>query len=132
MQDNEITLAVDVLHNSTFVDKVYTRMDQYMNRTVYVSEDHSFATPDTLTFYRTFPKPSGNYPGQAKAAVKFSKTVSVPGVDGADVFGPFIIEVSASLPVGVTPAVQLEIRQRATALLNREDIMVDLFNQLEI
>lgn len=132
MQDNEITLAVDVAHNGTLVNKVYTRMDQYMNRTVYTSDEHSFATLDTLTLYRTFPKASGNYPGQAKAALKFSKIALVPGIDGSNVFGPFIVEVSFSMPVGATTALQLEMRQRAVALLNRDDVLTNLCNKLEI
>lgn len=132
MQDNTITLAVDVANNATSVDLVYTRFDQYVNRTVYTAETHTLANPDTLSFYRTFPKTSGNYPGQAKAAVKFSRNIVVTGLDGSDVLGPQIIEVSVSNPVGATVAQQMEMRQRALALLDRDDVMVGLTNQLEI
>lgn len=132
MLENTITLAVDVANNATLVDKDYTRYDLYQNRSVYRSEDHTIATPDTLTFYRTPPKQSGNYFGQAKSAAKFSKTITVPGVDGADVQGPVIFEVSASVPVGASTAIQLELRQRAIALLDRDDIMTKLMGFLEI
>lgn len=132
MQDNTITLAVDEANNATLVDKGYDRFDVYQNRAIYNSEDHTISSPDTLTFYRTLPKQSGNFKGQAKSAAKFSKTLTVSGVDGADVQAPLIIEVSASVPVGATEAVQLEMRQRAVALLDRDDIMVALMGLLEI
>lgn len=132
MQENTITLAVDVAHNATLVDKDFYRYDLYQNRSVYRSEDHTVASPDTLTFYRTQPKQSGNYLGQVKSAAKFSKTLTVKGVDGADVQGPCIIEVSASVPVGATEAIQMEIRQRAVSLLNREDVFAKLMGLLEI
>lgn len=132
MQDNEITLAVDVANNATFVNTVYTRFDQYVNRTVYTGSAHTLANPDTMSLYRTFPKVSGNYPGQAKVAIKFSRNIAVTGVDGSGVLGPQIIEISVSNPVGATTAQQLEMRQRAIALLDRDDVMIGLTNQLEI
>lgn len=132
MQDNTITLAVDVANNATLVDIDFTRFDQYVNRTVYTAETHTLANPDTLTLYRTFPKASGNYPGQAKAATKFSRNIVVTGLDGSNVIGPQIIEVSVSNPVGASLAQQLEMRQRAMALLDRDDVMVGLTSQLEI
>lgn len=124
MLDDTITLAVDVANNATTVDKDFSRFDVYQNRTVYISEDHSILSPDTLSFYRTLPKTSGNFRGQAKTAFKFSKSLTVAGIDGADVQAPFILEVSASIPVGATEATMMEIRQRAIALLDRDDLMV--------
>lgn len=132
MQDNTITLAVDVANNATLVSKDFNRFDVYQNRSVYNSEDHTISSPDTLTFYRTVPKQSGNFKGQAKSAAKFSKNLTVVGVDGADVQAPLILEVSASIPVGATLAIQKEIRQRAIALLDRDDIMEPLMGLLEI
>lgn len=132
MQDNTITLAVDVANNAVLVDIDYSRFDVYQNRSVYNSEDHTISSADTLTLYRTLPKQSGNFKGQAKSAAKFSKTLSVLGVDGATVQAPLILEVSVSIPVGASLETQLEMRQRAVALLDRDDIMVALNGLLEI
>lgn len=130
MQPNEISLTVDVTNDGeTTADEtqVYTRFEEHLNRAVYISADHTVAAPNTLTFYRTPPKPNGNFPGMAKSAVKFSEAVLVDGVDGSStVKSPSIVEISFSLPVGVTAAHAMELRQRAIALLDDDDIMDDL------
>ena len=132
MQNNTITLAVDVLNNATTVDKVFTRFEEYQNRAVYISDEHSIAERDTLALYRTLPKPSGNFRGVGKSTVKFSKDLSVLGVDGTSQVAPLIIEVSFSIPVGATVATMLEMRQRAVALLDDDSVMVNLNHLLMI
>lgn len=131
MQPNTITLAVDEENDGVgLVNHVYTRFDEFQNRSVYISDDHTLDAKDTLGLYRTLPKSSGNFRGAAKNAIKFSKEVSVLGADGvANIKAPIIIEVSASIPVGATAADVLIARQRALALLDRDDIMVPLMSQ---
>lgn len=132
-QVNPIVLAVDVLNDANTVDYTFSQFDNFSNRTVYIGEDHTIAGHDTLTLYRTFPKPAGNFCGMAKVAVKFSQAISVYGVDGVStISAPLILEVSASIPVGATLAQQLVARQRGVALLDRDDVMVPLFNQQAI
>ena len=126
MQPNLITLAVDQLNDATLVDLALTRFDEYQNRAVYISESHSIAAPDTLTFYRTIPKPSGNFLGMAKTSYKFSRSITVAGADGSTLIAPQIVEVSFSNPVGATEAQRTEMRQRNVALSDRDDIMVPL------
>lgn len=132
MQSNLITLSVDVANNATPVDIDYSRFDVYQNRSVYNSESHTILAPDTLGFYRTLPKQSGNFRGQAKTAFKFAKFLTIPGVDGTNVVSPYILEVSTSIPVGASLAIMQEMRQRAIALLDRDDIMVGLHHLQEI
>lgn len=129
---DEMTLHVDVANNGTLVDNTFTFFDLYQNRAVYHSANHTIASPDTLTLYRTIPKQSGNFPGQAKVAAKFSKQVVVPGNDGTDVSGPIITEISISYPVGASDAVLLKERQKALALIDRDDIMVPLVSKQAI
>lgn len=131
MQPNTITLAVDEENDGVgLVNHVYTRFDEYQNRSVYISADHSLDAKDTLGLYRTLPKQNGNFRGVAKTAMKFSKDVSVTGVDGvASILAPIIFEISASIPVGATDADVLIARQRAIALLDRDDVMVPLNSQ---
>jgi len=130
MQPNTITLQVDELNNATLVDNVYTRFEEFQNRASYISGDHSMSAKDTLGLYRTFPKPSGNFRGVIKTSVKFSKDLAVTGVDGVSTLtAPVIVELSFSVPVGATAADVLIARQRALAILDRDDIMVSLNEQ---
>jgi hypothetical protein len=133
MQSNEITLQVDELNNDTDVAHLYTRFEEYANRSVYIGASHELVAQDKFTMYRTFQKVSGNFRGTAKSAIKFSKDYSVEGVDGvASLTSPLIIEVSFSVPVGITVANQLIGRQKAIALLDDDAVMVPLMNQLEV
>lgn len=131
MQPNTITLAVDEENDGVgLVNHVYTRFEEFQNRALYISADHTLNAKDTLGFYRTFPKTSGNFRGVAKTSTKFSKDVSVTGVDGvSSILAPIIVEVSVSLPVGTTAADALIARQRVIALLDRDDVMVPLMEQ---
>jgi hypothetical protein len=133
MQDDVITLAVDELNNDTPVDYDFTRYEEYQNRSVYIGEDHDLASPDTLTLYRTFPKPSGNYKGNAKSTLKFSKAYEVTGVDGVSTLtAPYILEISHSIPVGVAAADRMIMRQRAIAILDSDAFMELLTAQLMV
>lgn len=133
MLDNTLTLSVDVANNATLVNRTYRRYEENLNRSVYVGPNHTLQAKDTLTFYRTAPKPSGNFRGTAKTSFKFSQDQSVLAVDGiSHLTAPVIVEVSFSVPVGVTPAQVLELRQRVIALLDSDNVMNNLNNTLEI
>lgn len=137
MQPNTITL--DVNHDNddgstALVTSVYSRYDEYQNRSEYIAEDHTLALRNKLGLYRTFPKPSGNFKGVAKSAVKFTQDYVVEGADSTTtVTAPGIVEVSFSLPVGLTPAQTLELRMRAAALIvDGAAIMAPLVDQLAV
>lgn len=124
MIDNNLTLAVDELNNGTPVDKSFTRVDEFSNRSVYKSEDNSYVLRDLLGFYRTVPKRSGNSLGVKKGAFKFTQDVVVPGVDTTtSITAPELLEVSFNSPVGSTPATRKILRQRAIALLDDDVLM---------
>lgn len=134
MQPNEITLSVDEENDGVGpVNHVFTRFEEYQNRSVYIGANHTMSAKDTLGLYRTFPKPSGNFKGVAKTAFKFSKDVSVTGVDGvASLTAPIIVDVSFSIPVGATHAQILVARQRALALLDLDTLMTPLNEQMMV
>jgi hypothetical protein len=133
MLDNVITLAVDELNDTNTVDHVFNRYDEFQNRSVYSGENHQLTARDILTFYRTFQKVSGNFRGVAKSSAKFTQDFVVDGVDGvSQLTSPLIAEVNFSIPVGVTVADQLVMRQRIVTLLDTDAIMVALNNTLEI
>jgi hypothetical protein len=133
MQDNVLTLAVDELNDTNTVDHVFTRFEEYQNRSIYISADHELTARDILGLYRTFPKQNGNFKGTGKCSMKFTCDKSVEGVDGvASLTSPIIAEVSFSVPVGATVADQMIARQKLIALLDDDAIMVDLMNQLMV
>lgn len=134
MQTDTITLSVDEENDGVGpVNHVFTRFEEYLNRSTYIGANHSIASKDTLGLYRTFPKASGNFRGVAKTAFKFSKDVSVTGADGvSQLAAPIIVDVSFSIPVGATHAQILIARQRALALLDLDAIMTPLNEQLMV
>lgn len=133
MQPNVITLAVDVANNGTTVDYDFSRFEESLNRTIYAGENHAIDAKDTLAIYRTAPKQSGNFKGVAKTSVKFTQDNTVLGVDGlAQLTSPLIAEVSFSIPVGVTTASVIEMRQRLIALLDQDSVMTNLNMSLMI
>lgn len=129
MQPNTITLAVDTANSGSTTNRVYSRLEELVNRSTYGGPNHSFSTVDTLQFYRTLPTRSGSFFGAAKTAVKFTKNVTVNLADGTEGIFPLIGEVSFSVPVGATAAQVLELRQTLLALLDRDDIMGPLNDQ---
>lgn len=133
MLDNTITLQVDPANNSTVVPEAYTRYDEYQNRSVYTGPNHSLSAKDTMTFYRTSPKRSGNFKGVAKSSIKFTRDRIVEGVDDTTTVNALEIgEVNFSLPVGFTSADVIALRQRIIAALDDDTLMGKLNEQLEI
>lgn len=136
MQPNTITLAVNADNDdgtTPAVSHVYSRYDEYQNRSEYIDADHTLGSRDKLGLYRTFPKPTGNFKGVAKSAVKFTKDYSVEGQDSTtSIVAPGIIDIGFSFPVGLTAAETLELRMRAVAMLMDDTIMVPLTDQLAV
>lgn len=118
MLDNTITLPVDVENNGVTVDKAYVRSEEYLNRTVYTGPGHTLIARDTLGVYRTPVKKSGTDLGTAKSAMKFTEDITVLNAVGENVSKPAIVNVDASLPVGISAAKALELRQRTIAALD--------------
>lgn len=124
MLDNTVTLSVDLLNDETFTDVDFTRVDVFPNRSLYKSVDDSYIIRDTLAFYRTLPKRSGNNLGVKKSAFKLTQDQVVPGVDATTTLTqPEIAEVSFNSPVGSTAAVRKIMRQRLIALLDNDTLM---------
>lgn len=131
MQPNEIVLAVDEDNSgSGTTNHTFTRFEENLNRSVYISGDHLLDARDTLALYRTLPKVAGNFRGVAKTSLKFTKDVVVLGVDGvSNITAPIIVEVSMSLPVGATAANALIARQKVVTLVDTDTVMAPLMEQ---
>lgn len=133
MLDNTITLSVDTTNDDTPENHVFTRYDEYQNRSVYNGPDHSLDTKELLTIYRTPPKPSGNFKGVAKSALKFARDVDVEGKDSTTTVAAVELgEISFSIPIGTTAADAMILRQRMIAALDDDALMVKIMENLEI
>jgi hypothetical protein len=62
--------------------------------------NHTYSTPDTLTLKRVAPKATSTFAGVARQSAKFSRLVTLADSSTATA----IVEVSTSLPVGMTEA----------------------------
>lgn len=127
MQPDLITIAVDTLNDGNTSDHIYTRVDEFANRSVYIGPGHLPEARVLLGLYRTTRKQNGNFKGVLKTSVKFTEDITVPGVDSAtDLVSPIITEVNFSFPVGVTVPQLIVARQRQMALLDLDTIMNNL------
>lgn len=127
MQPNTITLNVDTVNDGNTTPVVYERFEEFQNRSVYIGESHAPELRDQVSLYRTFPTKSGNFKGVLKTATKLTKDFVVSGVDsGTTLTVPAIVETSYSLPVGLTEAQIVEIRQQSLALQDLDAVMTDL------
>lgn len=134
MQEGTITLTVDTENDGVNpATQVLTRAEETVNRTTYEFATHSLVAKDIVQFYRTYPKRSGNSRGNAKCAIKVTTDVSVDNADGSgEIVLPLIGEVSFSIPVGVTPAQTMVLRQRLVSLLDDDDVSGVLNDSLHI
>jgi len=132
MIDNTITLAVDTLNNGTPTNRVYSRYEEFQNRSVYIGPEHSLSARDTMALYRSPVKKNGNFPGMAKSSIKLTQDVSVLGLDvTTSIKAPMIGEASFSVPVGITDEELMSFRQRLIATLDHA-FAVRLNSDLEI
>lgn len=132
MQNNTITLAVDLQNTGTTTDEVYTRHDEGVNRSVYTGAAHSFTVRDTMTLSRVYPKRTGAFFGVAKSAVKFTSDKAVAQADGTETKAPLIGEISFAIPVGASANDVKALRQRMIAVLDSDGVMDGLNVQLSI
>lgn len=102
MLENTINLALP--NNGTPVDAIFTRIDVFQNRSLYHGPGHSNTARNTLGFYRTHPKKTGNFLGVMKSATKVTRDLDVLNAVGESIVSPMIAEISFSVPVGATEA----------------------------
>lgn len=127
------TLSFTYLGEEGSVTKDFTRYDEYQNRTVYIGQNHTLTSRNTLSFYRSFPKQQGNFKGVGKTTFKISEDIVVPGNDGVtEITSPAIIEVNFSLPLGITDVQVENLRLLVASILTDESLMVSLNKQLQI
>lgn len=132
-QSDTITLSVDVLNSGTPTDEVYTSYSTNGNVHTYIGADHQSDQQNTLKFYRTEPVVSGIFRGYLDTKVSFGQDFSVLGTDGSTLPGRMAFaSLQIRVPVGVSAADILHLRQRLLAVLDNDVIMEKLNSRLEI
>lgn len=133
MQNDTITLSVDVTNSGSPTSEPYTRHEELANRSTYIGADHTLADRNTLQFYRTPPRRNGEFLGAAKTSLKFTQDTSVANASGdGNIVAPLIMEVQISAPVGVTEADLVHLRQRVLAVLDDDSVSGPLMFTQEI
>lgn len=133
MQADQLSISVDAANTGSPATEVYDRYEENLNRSVYIGNAHLPEARDTITLYRTQATRTGNFKGVSKSAVKLTKDVDVDGVDSSTTLtSPIILDLSFSVPVGVTAADLVHVRQRALALLDDDTFMDSLNIQLMV
>lgn len=126
MLSDIITLPIDTANTGVTTDLTYSRYEEQTNRSTYISAVHEPGRRDILAFYRSVPKPAGVFKGVRKSSVKFTHDVTVDDSAGGTIDCPVILEINFSIPIGVSTAVILELRQRLVALLDADTVMDNL------
>lgn len=132
MLPNSITLAVDEANDSNPTNHILSRAEESANKSVYYDEDHVVASRNQCAFMRTFPKQNGNFYGTLKTSVKFTKDVTVVGVNGENIKIPLIAEANFSFPVGIDNAAATLARQKLVSMLDDDTVMDPLHDQGQI
>lgn len=133
MQPDQLTLSVDVANDGNLVTETYTRYEEFQNRSKYIGSGHTPGSRNEFGIYRSFPTKTGNFKGVGKTSVKFTEDKSVPGVDSSTtISAPVILEVSFSVPVGISANDMKHYRQRCIALLDSDAFMDALNLQLMV
>lgn len=128
----ELTVDYDGEGSGTAATEEWSNFDRLSNRSVYHSDAHTPILRDTLTIYRTLPKPTPTFYGVQKSAVKLSMDVTVAIPNGETTRSPIIFELSASIPVGASSADVLKQEERIKGLIYNRDFMTRLFEKGEV
>lgn len=137
MQPNTIAYTFDHDNDggTAAIAMTLTRHAEELNSSTYRTGSHNTEAPDTLKFYRTAPKRSGNFLGAQKVSVKRTTTHVVDTADGLETKAPGIVELSFSIPVGVSNADKLKMLMDHIGFLASSEgkaAMINLLNVSEI
>lgn len=133
MLDNTITFDVDHDRDATPTEEVFSKFQEFLNRSVYNGADNSDALRNQMVVTRNEPTVSGNFRGVKKTSLKFTQDIEVAGVDTeTTLVAPIILSLSLSLPVGTTAASAMHLRERMRAALDDQDFITRLSEGREV
>lgn len=113
-----------------------TRFAEELHKSSYITASHNDTVQqDSLNFYRTLPKRSGQFLGTEKTSIKRTKTALVDDAGGLTAKAPKIVETSFNFPVGVSVADKLAFYMEHVGFLSSSEgkvAMIALINQQSI
>lgn len=119
MQEDTITLDVDVLNNGTTVPRAYGRQKTLENISFFNGPEATLSTRDELMLQRKMNTRQGNSQGVYACKVRNAQNKAVPGVDTTtNVEHLIAIDTEFRIPVGVPEAEVLEFLMRHVAVLS--------------
>jgi hypothetical protein len=87
------------------ISVLLTRHTEEVDKTTYITAAHmDTVQQDTMAFYRTLAKRSGDSFGVERTATKRTKTHVVVNAAGLSVKVPVVVDIGLSIPVGLTAA----------------------------
>lgn len=125
----EIIASYTAVGNSVATEVTYTRDGGSFaaDRALLVGPDHAIGRKDVVQAYRTLPKKNGVSNGAAKGAIKYSSEELVPGVDASTSHLDLnLFNLDVRIPVGQTEEEFRNKFRRFRAMINQEQLMVDL------
>lgn len=121
---SDIVLSVDTANSGSTTNETFVVTDPSGGRSSYILDGTDLGDREELVLFGTRPKRAGNFRGVIRSGVKFTKAVSVPGVDATDsIDSDIILNLSASVPVGASETDLVHLRQRLVAILDDDAIM---------
>lgn len=97
---------------------------------VYKGPANTLAKVDILTFKRVMPKPSNDFTSVGRPSIKRTRDVTVDAVSGKT--RPAVLELTGSLPLGITAAEVTELMADLTAAAIAAGVGKALFEELDL
>lgn len=133
MLDNEIVIPVAVVMGGATTDISCRRADFSSGKSLYKLPGHSYAAKNQLQCFANEPKPSGNFMGTRRTSVKYTHGVTVAGRDlSTSVVAPIIVELSCSIPVGVSDEDAIAARQVIVCFAGQAEVINTLNLRSEV
>ena len=117
-----------VLKNTAAANVTYSIFRKSDNRAEYIGPAHTDLAKDLLVVTSTSPKQSATSYGNRRSSVNYLVSVSSPNPGGTTQVRDLKVEVSVSLPAGVTFAVLDEALSRVAEAISNDAIATDLFH----
>nr|UJQ85252.1 MAG: hypothetical protein 2 [Leviviridae sp.] len=114
------------LKNTAAADVVYNIYRKSENRAEYIGPAHTDLSKDLLVVSSSSPKQTSTSFGNRRSTVNLLTTVSAPLPDGTSAKRDMKVEISVSLPAGVTFAILDEALSRIAHAITTDAIATDL------
>lgn len=117
-----------VTQNAAGTNVTYSIYRKETNKATYIGSSHSDILKDQLIITSVPPKSSNGTYGNRRSSANYLITVSTSNPDGTTSAKDMKVEVSVSLPAGVTFASLKEALRRVAGTMSDDAVATDLFH----